>query len=388
MTELAADPLALLRTRTSTKWARYPADVLPMFVAEMDYPLAPPIAAKLVELVGRSDVGYDSRRPDLGIAFADFARDAWDWTFDPATLKWTVNVMHAITEIVRAVIEPGDKVLVNTPVYPPFFWAVDEAGGTRVDVPLVRRDPMPGGQPDGWRLDLDGIEAAFRDGVKAYILCHPHNPIGFPHAREDLARLAELAEQYGVLIVSDEIHGALTHSDAEFVPYLAVSDAARATGVCVTSASKAFNIPGLTAAWWIPGSKAVADRLRRLPESLVHRVSHFGTHASTVGFAESRQWLADVVETLEARRGQLRALLGEQLPEAVLHEPTASYLAWIDFRALGWGDDPARRILKEAKVALNPGPGFGAAGKGFARLTFACAPAVLEDAVTRIAALR
>jgi len=388
VTELAADPLALLRTRTSTKWVRYPADVLPMFVAEMDYPLAPPIAAKLVELVGRSDLGYDSRRPDLGIAFADFAKDAWDWEFDPRTLKWTVNVMHAITEIVRTAIEPGDKVVVTTPVYPPFFWAATESGGTLVEVPLARREPVPGGEPNGWGLDLEAIEAAFRDGARVFLLCHPHNPVGFPHSRPDLERLAELAAQYGVLVVSDEIHGALTHSDAEFIPYLAISDAARETGVCVTSASKAFNIPALTSAWWIPGSKAVGERLKGLPESLVHRVSHFGTHASTVGFTEGRGWLADVVETLEARRAQLRALVDEHMPEAVLHEPTASYLAWIDFRPLGWGDDPARRILKEARIALNPGAGFGPGGKGFARITFACAPDVLEDAITRIAALR
>ena len=381
MTALRADPLALLRTRTSTKWAVYPPDVLPMFVAEMDFPVAPEIAAKLAELVARSDLGYDSRRPDLGIAFAAFADDAWNWSFDPKTLRWTVNVMHAITEITRAVIEPGDKVLVNTPVYAPFFWAATESGGRLVDVPLRIDGPGQRG------LDLDGIEAAFRDGVKVYLLCNPHNPIGFPHAREELERVAELAAEHGVIVVSDEIHGALTHSDAEFVPYLAVSDAARSTGVCVTSASKAFNIPGLPSAWWIPGSKEVSARLARLPESLVHRVSHLGTHASTVGFNESRQWLADAVETLEANRALLRELLGEHLPQAVLHEPTASYLAWIDFRGLGWGDEPAKRIVREAKVALSPGLQFGEAGRGFARLNYACAPEVLAEGVRRIAAV-
>jgi len=382
VTHVQADPLALLRTRTSIKWTAYPPDVLPMFVAEMDYPVAPEIAAKLVELVGRSDLGYDSRRIHLGTAFAGFAADAWGWSFEPATLRWTVNVMHAITEITRAVIEPGDRVLVNTPVYSPFFWAVTESGGTLVDAPLRIDGPTQRG------LDLDAIEAAFRDGVKVYLLCNPHNPIGFPHSRADLERVAELAAEHGVLVVSDEIHGALTHSDAEFVPYLSVSDAARATGVCVTSASKAFNIPGLPCAWWVPGSPEVAARLRRLPESIVHRVSHLGTHAATVGFEESRQWLADTVETLESRRVQLRRLLDEHLPDAVLHEPTSSYLAWIDFRALGWGDDPAKRIVREAKVALSPGPHFGAGGRGFARLNYACAPDVLEEGVRRIATLR
>ncbi|HWL02017.1 MAG TPA: aminotransferase class I/II-fold pyridoxal phosphate-dependent enzyme [Microbacteriaceae bacterium] len=383
MTALHADPLALLRTRTSSKWTRYPDDVLPMFVAEMDYPLAPVIASHLVELIGRSDVGYDARRPLLGEAFASFAHDAWDWELDPSTLTTTVNVMMAITEVIRAAIGPGDRVVLNTPVYPPFFWAIKEAGGELLDVPLL----PPDGSRD-WEIDFEALETAFSGGAKAYLLCHPHNPTGLPYERETLERIAELAAQYGVLVVSDEIHGALTHSDAEFVPFLAVSEAARETGIAVTSASKAFNIPGLTAAWWIPGSRAAKARLTGFPESAEHRTSHFGVHASTIAFNEARGWLADVVEAIETNRALLHDLLDEHLPEAVLHEPRASYLAWIDFRPLGWGDNPAKRILDRGRVALTPGAHFGTIGRGFARINFACAPEVLEEGVRRIAAAR
>lgn len=381
MTELHADPLALLRTRTSSKWAAYPPDVLPLFVAEMDYPVAPAIAAHLVDLIGRSDLGYDSRRPAIGRAFAAFAHDAWGWDFDPSTVRWTNNVMTALTELLRAAIEPGDRVLINSPIYPPFRGAVEEVGGTIVDAPLVRD------AEGGWGLDLDAIEAAFAGGVKAYLLCHPHNPIGFPHPRAALERLAELAAEHGVLVLSDEIHGALTHADVEFVPFLAVSDAAREVGVAVTSGTKAFNLAGLTAAWWIPGSKTAADRVSGIAPSVIHRPSHLGIHAATAGFEQARDWLADVVETLELQRGRLRALLAERLPEAVLHEPHASYLAWIDFGAYGWGDDPGRRIVKDAKVALSFGPTFGEQGKGFARLNYACSPEVLSEAIDRIAAI-
>ena len=383
-TGLSADPLALLRTRTSSKWSAYPPDVLPMFVAEMDYPLAAPIAARLVELIGRSDVSYDSRRPDLGIAFADFARDAWDWDFEPTTLQATVNVMNAVTAILRAAIEPGDGIVVNSPIYPPFYGAIDEVGGTVVDVPL-----LPPDDEHDWSLDLDGLEAAFVAGAKVYLLCHPHNPIGLPHPRQQLERVAELAEQYGVLVVSDEIHGALTHSDAEFVPYLAVSEAARATGVAVTSASKAFNLAGLGCGWWIPGSTTVEKRLKRIPPSTVHRTAHIGVHAATAAFNESREWLAGAVESIESNRELLGVLLAEHLPEVIYHEPHASYLAWLDFRALGWGDDPAKRILERGRVALTGGLPFGkSAGKGIARINFACSPEVLEDGVLRIASAR
>ena len=382
MTELHADPMALLRTRTSTKWASYPPDVLPLFVAEMDFPLATPIAAHLIGMIGRGDLGYDSRRPAIGEAFAGFAHDRWGWDFDPATLRWTTNVMVAITELLRSVIEPGDAVVVNTPVYGPFFWAIDDAKGVRVDVPLVEVAPTE------WEIDLEGLEAAFAAGAQPLIPRTPPDPVGIPHSREQLERVAELAAQYDVVVISNEIHGAIVHSDGVFTPYLDVSDAARATGVAVTSASKAFNIPGLTSAYWIPGSPEAAKRIAGISPSVVHRVSHLGTHAATVAFTSARDWLDSALETSEANRYRLRDLLAEQLPEAVLHEPRATYLAWIDFRALGWGDEPHRKIVKEAKVALSGGTAFGVEGTGFARINIACAPETLDEAIGRIARLR
>jgi cystathionine beta-lyase len=379
---ITADPLALLRTRTSSKWSAYPADVLPMFVAEMDFPLAPQIAARLVGLIARSDTGYQANRLQVGEAFAGYAGDTWDWRIDPSTVQTTTNVVVALTELVRAAIEPGDRVLLNSPVYFPFTTLIQEAGGEIVDAPLAHIDGE-------WSLDLDAIEAAYAGGVRVHVLCHPHNPIGVAHPREVLERLAELAAAHGVLVLSDEIHGPLAHADAAFVPYLAISDAARATGVTVTSASKAFNVPGLGCAFWVPGSDTVAERLSRVPESVRHRVGQFGAHATIAGFSESRDWLAGVVAAIESNRRLLRELLTEHLPEVVLAEPRAGYLAWLDFRPLGWGDDPAKRVLERGRVALSAGRAFGKkTGRGFARINFACAPDVLEEGVRRIAAAR
>jgi len=380
--ELIADPLALLRTRTSSKWATYPSDVLPMFVAEMDFPVAPEIAARLVDMIARSDLGYDGGASGVGEAFAGYAHDSWGWDLEPRDVATTTNVVVALTELVRAAIEPGDGVVINSPVYPPFFTLIREAGGKVVDVPLQETSPTR------WELDLDGIEAAFRDGARAYVLCHPHNPLGLVHSREQLARVAELAAQYGVLVLSDEIHGPLTHSDADFTPYLAVSEAAREHGIAVTSASKSFNLPALGCAFWVPGGPAARARIARLPESVTHRTGHFGAQAAAVAFARSRDWLAAAVTAIEANRRRLGELIAELLPDAIYHEPRASYLGWIDFRPLGWGDDPSRRILDEARVALTPGRAFGEIGRGFARLNFGCSPEVLEEGIRRIAALR
>lgn len=382
MSQVHADPIERLRSRTSSKWVTYGPDILPMFVAEMDYPIAPAIADRLRRLIDGSDLGYDARRPELGLAFADFAMASWGWDFDPSRLRSTVNVMAAITEITRAAAGPGARVLVNTPVYAPFFSAIREIGAVEVDVPLVEGEA-------GWSLDLEGIAAAFRDGVRVYLLCNPHNPLGLSHSRAQLERVAELAAEYDVLVISDEIHAPLTHPGTPFIPFTSVSDAAREVGVVVTSATKAFNVPGATAAWWIPGSPAAEARYApRLPESLIHKSSHLGVHAAVAGLTGGRDWLASVLERIVAQRELLTALLAERLPAAVLHQPTASYLAWIDFRPLGWGDDPQKRILREAKVALSPGPAFGEIGRGFARLNFACSPEVLDEAIDRIAALR
>lgn len=382
MSDVRADPIERLRERTSTKWATYGPEVLPLFVAEMDFPVAPAIAERLSGLVARSDLGYDARPAALGRAFADFADERWGCRVDPATVRPTVNVMTAITEIARAAMAPGDAILVNTPVYAPFFGTIAETQARLVDVPLLH-------DGTGWSLDLDGIEAAFRAGVKVYLLCNPHNPIGLPHPRAQLERLAELAAQYGVLVISDEIHAALTHPGVEFTPFTAVSDAAREVGVVVTSATKAFNVPGATAAWWVPGSPAAEARYAaRLPESLIHKSSHLGVHAAIAGMTGGGDWLDGVLARIVAQRDLTATLFAERLPEAVVHPASASYLAWIDFRPLGWGDDPQKRILREAQVALTPGPHFGETGRGFARLNFACSPEVLDEAVTRIAALR
>ena len=382
MNEVRADSLEQLRRRTSSKWATYGPDVLPMFVAEMDYPIAPAIAERLSDLVARSDLGYDASRAQLGHAFADFAAARWGWEVDAATVQSTVNVMAAILEITRAAAGAGGKVLVNTPVYAPFFSVIREVGAEQVDVPLVADAGV-------WSLDLDGIETAFRDGVRVYLLCHPHNPVGLPHPREQLERVAELAAQYDVLVISDEIHGPLTHPGVEFVPFTAVSDAAREVGVVVTSATKAFNVPGATTAWWVPGSKAAEARYApRLSESLTHKSSQLGAHAAIAALTGAGDWLDGVLASIVAQRDLLAELAAAHLPGAIVHRATASYLAWIDFRPLGWGDDPQKRIVRDAKVALSPGPVFGETGRGFARLNFACSPEVLTEAITRIAALR
>lgn len=380
MTVVAAEPIEILRQRTSAKWRLHPDDVLPLFVAETDYPIAPVIAERVIERVRASDTGYAFGPGPLAEAFAAFAERRWGWSVDPGQVLSTTDVSVAVVEVLRVLLDPGSRVVITPPVYPPFFELAPEAGHEVLEVPLLE-------ESGAYRLDLAGIERAFADGAAAILLCNPHNPLGLLHSADELAELAALAERHGALVVSDEIHSPLVHAAGGFTPFLAVSEAAARVGVCLTSASKGWNLAGLKCALMVTADPRLRSLLERLPEEVAWRTGLLGLHASVAAFEEAEDWLDGIVAAVEHNADLLAVLLGRLLPEARYRRPAASYLAWIDLRATGLGDDPAARILQEGRVALSPGVDFGREGRGFVRLNLACAPEVLEEAVTRIAAV-
>ena len=378
---LDALPIEELRRRSSTKWAKYPDEVLPLFVAETDFALAPAITRCLAEAVQRGDTGYTPPTTRLPDAFAAFAQRRFGWTVDPAQVRTTCDVMMGIAELLRAVTSPGDRVIITTPVYPPFFAVNDESKTEVVTVPLSKHD-------DGWSLDLPSIEAAFADGAKAMLLCNPHNPTGTVHSRETLAELARIAKRHGGWIVSDEIHAPLTLAGATFTPFLDAVPEAKEVGFAVTSASKAFNLAGLKCAFILTDAPEPARIVSAIPDEVEWRTSLFGVFANVAAFEEGDEWLDSLIARLELNRRLLVDLLAEHLPEARYVPGDAGYLAWVDLRELGWGDNPALKILREAKVAVHLGPLFGEQGRGHIRINFGTSPAILTEAVERIGALR
>ncbi|WP_312167905.1 aminotransferase class I/II-fold pyridoxal phosphate-dependent enzyme [Microbacterium sp.] len=381
MLEVTALPLAELRERSSEKWREYPADVLPLFVAETDFPLAPAISDALHRAVEAGDTGYIASRTPLPSVYADFAERRFGWHVDPARMRSTADVSMGIVEILRRVTQPGERVVVTPPVYPPFYDLVAEAGAEVERVPL--RDTG-----SAWELDLDGIRAAFADGATAMLLCNPHNPTGTVHGRNSLAALAEIADEFGVAVISDEIHAPLAQPGAGFTPFLDAGEAAERVGYAVVSASKAFNLAGLKCALMVTASDATTALVRGLPIEVEWRTGQFGLLAAVAAFSEeSDVWLDGLLRTLDANRVLLEDLLAARLPAARYRIPDAGYLAWIDLSGLGWGDNPARRILKDAKVALHYGPAFGAEGAGYVRLNFGTSPEIVTEAVERIASL-
>jgi cysteine-S-conjugate beta-lyase len=367
------DSLETLRKRRSAKWRTYPADVLPMGVAEMDCALAPPIAAALRAAVDAADVGYSAAQPDLGAAVAGFAGRRWGWQVDPAAVTAVTDVGVGVLELLRMLTRPADAVVISPPVYPPFFHWAPEAGAQLREVPLTA----------DYRLDLPALEAAFAAHPAVYLLCNPQNPVGRVHSRDELAALVRLAHLYGVTIISDEIHAPLVLPGAQFTPLLSVPGAAQ-VAVSVVSASKAFNLAGLKCAAIVTGSPALAALVERFPPDVRWRTGHLGVLATVAAFTEGDAWLDALLIELDARRAELGAQLRTRLPELSWVPPEATYLAWLDCRALGEDDEPRELFLSRGRVGLEPGTRFGARGAGFVRLNFGTSADILDEATTRM----
>lgn len=367
-----------LRHRRSAKWRTHDPDVLPAWIAEADVPLAEPVRAALADAVERSDTGY-AHAGDLQDAVAAWLGERHGWAVDPTDVHPVADVMVGVAELLTVATEPGDGVVINPPVYPPFAKTVRHLRRQIVDVPL-RTDA------DGWALDLDGLEAAFRGGARAYVLCSPHNPVGAVWPAAALTQVAELAERYGAAVISDEVHGPLTLPDATFVPYATVSETAAGNGVTLLSASKAWNLAGLKCAAILTCSERTRALAARLDPHLGWGVGHLGALAMTASLRAGRPWLEAFVGHLDRNRVLLGDLLAERLPDVGYRAPQATFLTWLDCTALGLGDDPAEAFRTLGRVALSRGLDFGAPGAGFVRLNIGTSRSVLTEAVDRMAA--
>ncbi len=369
-----------LRRRRSVKWRFKEPDVLPLWVAEMDVRLAEPVRHALAELVERSDTGYVTW-DGLPEAYAAFAARRWRQELDPGRMFIVPDVMRGIFEVLLVATEPGDQVVVNPPVYAPFFETVTHARRRLVEVPLVR-------DADGvYELDLAGLERAFAGGARAYLLCSPHNPVGRVWTRAELEAVAAVAERYGVLVLVDEIHGPLVYQPHRHVPFATLDAPAAREAISFVSASKAWNLAGLKCALAVAGSARGAALLAGMGEEVAYGAGLLGAVANTVAFDQGEPWLDELLVALRANRGRLGALLAEHVPAVSwrLEDVQATYLAWLDCSPLGL-DDPAGVFEQRGRVAFEPGPLFGTGGDGFVRLNFATSPTILDEAIRRMRA--
>jgi cystathionine beta-lyase len=375
--KLEAMSLAEMRTHRSEKWRGFPADVLPLFVAEMDFPIAKPIQDILLEMVSHSDLGYLSSIPELGQAFAGFSKRHWNWDVIPEQVRLCTDVGVGMVEVLRATTQPGDTVLVNSPIYQNFYNWIKETKVELIDVPFIQ---------DGlnWSLDFDAIEKVYAAGLKVHAICHPHNPLGRIFSGEELSKIADLAKKYGVTVISDEIHAPLTFPGKEFVPFLAVSQNAAEVGICVTSASKAFNIAGLKSALIVSQTKEKHEILAKMPMSVHYRSSILGAFAAVEAFNKGDEWLSAAMSTIESNAHYLKTLLDTHIPAAKYKIPDCSYLAWVDVSELGLGEDPCQVFLDKGRVAFNAGKIYGPTATQFVRINLATSESVIAEAVNRM----
>lgn len=379
---VSAPNLSELRTHRSEKWRGFPADVLPLPVAEMDFPVAEPIRNVLIEMISKSDLGYLGSIPELGAGFAKFAQERWGWTVDPLQVRAATDVGVAVVEILRVFTKPGDSILLSSPVYHNFYNWVNETKLNLVDVPFER---IGDESKNPWVINWDGIEKAYASGIKVHLLCSPHNPLGRIYTADELNRIVALAKKYNALVISDEIHAPLTYKDEKFVPFLTLGSDAQEVGVTVTAASKGWNIAGLKCAIIVSQNAAMNEKLSTMPLAVHYRASLLGGFATAVAFSESGEWLDSVLDQLDHNRHLIQKLLQEKLPTVRYHIPQNSYLAWIDVESLNLGEDPFHSLVEKGRVALSPGHAFGKQCSQYVRLNFATSPEIVTEAIERIA---
>ena len=369
-----------LRRRQGAKWSLCPDNVIPAWVADMDFPVAAPIREALARAVGESDLGYSvypTQHPLPGV-FCERVAERFDWQITPDRVAVITDVVQGLYLGAQLFAESGQGVVIQTPIYPRFLDAVANTGRRFVFNPLVR-------PRDGYELDLDVLRAAIDPETRVLLLCHPHNPTGRAFTRGELTSLAEVALANDLTVISDEIHADLVFDERRHIPFASLSPEIEARTVTLMSASKAFNIAGLHCALAVFGSATLRKRFESVPLPLRGAVSSLGLAASLAAFRDGQPWLDAVVSYLQANRDVLTAFLAERMPAIGYAAPEATYLAWLDCRALELDESPHRFFRQQARVVLSPGPEFGEVGEGFVRLNFATSRAILREILERMA---
>jgi len=365
-----------LRRGGSVKWSMYP-EAIGAFVAEMDFGTAPPVTAALHAAVDAAVFGYlpAGTVEQMSAAYAAWSRDRYGWAVDPVDVRPVADVVAGLRLAIEHFSAPGTPVVLPTPAYMPFVSVPPQLGREVIEVPLSA----------GHRYDLDALAAAFEAGGDLLILCNPHNPVGRVLTPAEMLAIAEVVDRYGARVFSDEIHAPLVFGNARHVPYASLSPVTAAHTLTATSASKAWNLPGLKCAQVVLTSDADRETWAGIGPLAEHGAATLGVIANTAAYRSGGPWLAEVLSYLDGNRRLLGQLVADLLPGVVYTPPEGTYLGWLDFRATGPAD-PAAYFLEKAGVAMTDGALCGEAGRGFGRFTFALPRPVLREAVERIAA--
>ena len=370
-----------VRNRPGIKWERHGNDVLSAWVADMDVEVPDFIKQAVIERIEVGGLGYgfyDEPIPVLE-AFKSRMNTAFGWNVEIEDVMRVHDVIQGLEWVLHTLTPPGSEIVVQTPVYPPFYSSVEGIGRKWVANPLLESEK-------GWALDFDHLaEVAKGDNVSALLLCHPHNPCGYVMTPADLAQIVEIADANNLLVISDEIHCDLVYSPHRHVPMASISELAAQRTVTLTAATKTFNMAGLRMAFIHSSSRHYSPQLKEIRPRMIGGINGLGQVATVAGWEKGDAWIAELVAGLDHNRHLLAELLREHLPEIRYRPPQATYLSWLDCRELDLGDDPAETFMSRGKVALNSGLDFGIEGTGHVRLNFATSPEMLTMVVERMA---
>lgn len=366
------------KTALSVKWHVYGPDVLPMWVADMDFRSPEAVAAALQKEVELGVFGYPYESETFKTVLVNRMAELYNWRIDPKDIVLIPGVVTGLNIVTHLFSKTGGEAIVQTPIYPPFLSASQNGGMKRVDVALER---LPDG---GYAIDFDRFEQAITGETKLFILCNPHNPVGRVYRREELERLAEICLRHGVLICSDEIHSDLIYSESHHIPIASLNPEIAQHSITLMAPSKTFNIPGLQCSFAIIPNPDLRARFQKAGEGMVGWVNLMGLIAGQAAYEHGGEWLRDAMAYLQANRDYLYEFTRERLPGVHMVKPEGTYLAWLDCRDAGIDGSPYEYFLQKARVAVNDGKSFGMGGEGFIRLNFGCPRSMLEDALVRM----
>ena len=379
--ELNLDDLDIevLKSRLSEKWNTYPADVLPAWVAEMDYPLADPIREILANALERGDLGYPIGLSDTGLpeVFSQRMASRFGWQTEAKDVDVITDIVQGIYVAIEVLSDPGDGIIVQTPIYPPFLSAVADTKRKLIENRLVVG-------PNGWEIDFDALRASIDSRTRVLLLCNPHNPTGRVFRRDELEQLAQIACEHDLVVVADEVHADLVFDGREHIPIASLSAEIATRTITLASATKAFNIPGLRCAIAHFGSERLRKRYHSIPRHLRGGVGLLGIYATMAAWQQSSDWLDSVRDYLQANRDFVAEFVSTRLPNIIHHPSEATYLAWLDCSAVEVEGSPTAHILKDQRLALNEGRTFGVGFGKFTRLNFATSRRILAEILERV----
>jgi cystathionine beta-lyase len=372
------DQLIDRRPTESNKWHSFDQDVLPMFVADMDFRSPEPVIQALTKRVEHGVFGYPNEPAGLRQTIIDRMERLYGWQIESHSIVFLPGVVAAFNLACHAFAHPGEGVLIQTPVYQPFLSAPRNAGLIRQEMELT---PDASGK---YAVDSEAFEAAIAQNTRLFILCNPHNPVGRVFKRDELEKMAEICFRHNVLICSDEIHGDLIYKGQKHFPLASLDSEISSKTITLMAPSKTFNIAGLDCSFAIIENEAIRKEFEAARQGMVPGVNLFGYTAILAAYQEGQPWLEDLLAYLEENRDYLYDFLKNEIPGIKMWKPEGTYLAWLDCRPLGIPGNQAEFFLKFARVAVNEGASYGKGGEGFVRLNFGCPRPMLREALERM----